>query len=230
MIRASAVVVLALVLAGCGTAGGHGTATLWVTRDRGRQVLFTGSVPAGITAMQALERVQKVTTHYGGRYVQSVDGVSGSLTGEQDWFLFVNGVEADVGATSVKLRPGDVEWWDYRSWAHGQMTVPVVAGAFPEPFLRGFEWAKPGVATVFAADKGVARALAKEVRGSVSAKAMPGSRGTLDDVVVSSRVPAGSVSIEQVKQHGVTLTLGTAIAKRLAKNPKAIRFRFGVKP
>ena len=45
------VLALALVLAGCGGGErGHGTATLWVTRDRGAQVLFAGTVPAGLTA------------------------------------------------------------------------------------------------------------------------------------------------------------------------------------
>jgi Domain of unknown function (DUF4430) len=221
MIRASAVAVLALVLAGCGTTGGHGTATLWVTRDRGRQVVFTGTVPAGITAMQALERVQKVTTHYGGRYVQSIDGVSGSLSGEKDWFFFVNGVESDEGATSVKLESGDVEWWDYRSWAHGQMSVPVVAGAFPQPFLRGFEWAKPG-ATVVATDASLARRLAKEVRGTV------GAHASGNEILVSSTVPSSTLRIAQ-KGDAVVLTLGTAIAARLAADPAALRYRFGVK-
>ena len=54
--RTSALLLLALALAGCGGVREHGKATLWVTRDRGSQVLYAGSVPAGLTAMQALER------------------------------------------------------------------------------------------------------------------------------------------------------------------------------
>ena len=45
---------LVLALAGCG--GDSGSATLWVTRDRGEHVLLVARVPAGLTAMQALER------------------------------------------------------------------------------------------------------------------------------------------------------------------------------
>src|SRR5205823_3931650 len=41
------------LLAGCGGAGGGGKATVWVTRDEGRHVVLTGTVPAGLTAMQA---------------------------------------------------------------------------------------------------------------------------------------------------------------------------------
>ena len=156
-----------LALAGCGGEHTHGTATLWVTSDRGAHVLFTGKVPAGLTAMQALVRVQKVSTRYGGRYVQSIDGVSGSLSAEKDWFFFVNGVESGTGAAEVRLRPGDVEWWDYRSWRGGGMSVPVVIGAFPEPFLHGFQWAKPGATVLYwePRDAAAARRLAAEVGG-----------------------------------------------------------------
>ena len=34
-------------LAGCGGSADGGEATLWVTRDRGAEVLVTASVPAG---------------------------------------------------------------------------------------------------------------------------------------------------------------------------------------
>ena len=68
-VRLAAVLALALALAGCGGGGReHGTATLWVTRDRGGQVVFAGSVPAGLDGIQAVERKLKVTTRYGGRY------------------------------------------------------------------------------------------------------------------------------------------------------------------
>ena len=49
--RHAVVLLLALVLAGCGSGGrGHGTATLWVTRDRGTHVVYAGEAPAGATA------------------------------------------------------------------------------------------------------------------------------------------------------------------------------------
>ena len=36
--------------------------------------------------------------------------------GTRDWFFFVNGIEADVGAAEYELSPGDVVQWDYRDW------------------------------------------------------------------------------------------------------------------
>ena len=100
--RRSALLLLALVLAGCGANGrGHGTATLWVTRDRGAHVIFSGPVPAGSDGIRTVERKLKVTTRYGGRYLESVNGIAGSLTKQSDWFFYVNGIE---GARIVGVR------------------------------------------------------------------------------------------------------------------------------
>jgi hypothetical protein len=123
-------------LVGCGGSA-HGSATLWITRDRGAQVALTRQVPAGLTAMQALDRVADIETRYGGRYVQSIGGVAGSLQERHDWFYFINGYEGDRSAAEYRLRAGDVEWWDFRSW-QTQMRQPIVVGAFPEPFVHGF--------------------------------------------------------------------------------------------
>jgi Domain of unknown function (DUF4430) len=124
-------------LAGCGGAE-HGEVTLWVTRDRGAQVILERTVPAGLTAMQALDRVADIRTRYAGRYVQEINGIRGSLSTRHDWFYFINGYEADRSAAEYRLHNGDVEWWDFRSW-QSLMRAPIVVGAFPEPFLHGFD-------------------------------------------------------------------------------------------
>jgi hypothetical protein len=133
---AVALVLAVAVLAGCGGEE-RGKATLWITRDRGAQVILDREVPAGLTAMQALDRVADIETRYGGRYVQAINGIEGSLADRRDWFYFVNGYEADRSAAEYRLREGDVEWWDFRSW-ETRMREPVVVGAFPEPLLHGF--------------------------------------------------------------------------------------------
>src|SRR5262245_53367118 len=111
-------VALALVLLpGCGRErAGSGRATLWVTRDRGATVLAARTVPAGLTAMQALDRDLDVKTRYSGRFVQSIEGVAGDASKQRDWFWFLNGIEADRSAADYRLHAGDVEWWDFRSW------------------------------------------------------------------------------------------------------------------
>jgi hypothetical protein len=134
----SRVAVLALfgaLAAGCGGASSSGRATVWITRDRGARVLHVAQVPAGLTAMQALTRVAKVKSRYGGRYVQAVDGVEEHS--RHSWFYYVNGYLADRSAAEYVLHKGDLEWWDYRSWQDPAQN-PVVVGAFPEPFLHGY--------------------------------------------------------------------------------------------
>lgn len=138
----AAALAAAALLAGCG-GGGGGRATLWVTRDEGRTLLVDAQVPAGETALQALDRKTAITTRYGGRYVQSVNGIAGSITARSDWFYFVNGIEPERGAQEYRLHAGDVLWWDFRDWGRDGQNVPVVVGAFPEPFVHGFAGAVP---------------------------------------------------------------------------------------
>ena len=132
------VAVAALALSGCGGATSNaGRATLWITRDRGTKVLLDTNVPAGETLMRALRSKAKVDTRYGGRFVQSIDGLSGSAGAERDWFWFVNGLLGDRSAAEYRLHAGDVAWWDYRNWGSDFATA-VVVGAFPEPFRHGY--------------------------------------------------------------------------------------------
>ena len=130
--------------AGCGFGEGRaragGAATLRVTRDFGHEELGAmrlDKVREGDTVMRMLRSRFDVTTRYGGRFVQSVDGMSGQGAGGQvDWFFFVNGVEADKGAAEWEVRPGDRIQWDRRDWS-AAMRVPAIVGAYPEPFTSG---------------------------------------------------------------------------------------------
>ncbi len=138
----SPLLLLALALAGCGGEGptaADGAARLWVTRDRGRAVLVDTTVPAGQSLLRALRSKAKLTTRYGGGFVQSIDGVEGSARRHKDWFWFVNGLTGDRSAASYRLRNGDVAWWDYRDWSGDAQVLEVVPGAFPEPFLHGYD-------------------------------------------------------------------------------------------
>jgi hypothetical protein len=111
-----------------------------VTRDFGHERLGAvrvRKVRQDETVMRLLRSKFDVRTRYGGRFVQSIRGISGKgASGHEDWFYFVNGVEASVGAAEYTLSPGDVVQWDYRRW-DAAMRVPAIVGAFPEPFLHG---------------------------------------------------------------------------------------------
>lgn len=217
--RHAALLLLALAVAGCGGAREHGTATLWVTREDGANVVYAGKVGAGSDGIRTVEQKLKVTTRYGGRYLQSVNGIAGSLGAQRDWFYFVNGVEGDRSAAEVKLRPGDVLWWDYRHWNGATMHVPVVLGAYPEPFLHGFDWVKPG-ASVVSADRALAKRIAAQVGGAVNAKT------ATNFIVIGGKLTPDTARIRQFRK-GVLLELGTTTAQRLAADPTALRRRYG---
>jgi uncharacterized protein DUF4430 len=138
-----AVLLGALLAAGCGFGAGETTdqVTLTVSRDFGRarlEPVKTGKARTGDTVMRLLERDFDVQTRYGGGFVQEIDGISGGLEGgrQVDWFYYVNGIEADVGAAQSRIHPGDRIWWDHHDWSVA-VHVPAVVGAFPEPFLTG---------------------------------------------------------------------------------------------
>ena len=169
MRRAALAAALVVALAGCGSSsstGAAGHATLWVTRDRGAQVLHSASVPAGESVLQALDRVAKVKTRFGGRYVRGVDGLDEH--GNRAWFYYVNGYLADRSAADYRLRAGDLAWWDYRVW-HDPAQDPVVLGAFPQPFLSGYD-GKRRSAVVVSTDPR-ARAVAKRLHARIARRA-----------------------------------------------------------
>ena len=132
--------VVALTGAGCGLGAGRGTGgvTLTVTRGFGSSQIASISrakVPGSETVMRMLERSFRVSTRYGGGFVQSIDGISGG-SARLDWFYYVNGIEAPAGAASTSLNRGDRIWWDLHDW-RATNTIPAVVGSFPEPFVHG---------------------------------------------------------------------------------------------
>jgi hypothetical protein len=201
-----AALLLVLALAGCG--GNGGSATLWVTRDRGQHVLLVARVPAGLTAMQALERKANVKTSYGGRFVDAIDGVASAR--QRDWFYFVDGVPPSRSAVEVRLHGGDNLWWDYRSWRNPN-EVEAVVGAFPQPFLRG--------RAVVVGTGTLAGKLARLVHGRVAATAPSGA--------YELRISAGEGFRAVDARHFV---IGPGAAARLVANPSAFRFRYEVAP
>jgi hypothetical protein len=228
ILRAAAVVLAVAGLAGCANDRGHGTATVWVTRDRGAHVMLQRTVPAGLTAMQGLDRVADVKTSYAGRFVEAIDGVSGSLGKRRDWFYFINGYEADRSAAEYRLHDGDVEWWDYRSW-QGAMRQPVVVGAFPEPFLHGYNGKR--LPAVVAGPPGAAtRRLARLLRArQVTVTRFTQARGRHANLLVVEPSQVESFRALGSPNPGAPVTfVYTGNVRKLARRPEAFRFRYAV--
>lgn len=154
--------VLALLLAafaGCGFGEGatRGDVTLTVTRDFGGEALHEGideeTATEGDTVMRLLQDRYEVDTRYGGGFVQEIDGIGGGRAAGRrvDWFYYVNGIEAPVGAAERRVSAGERVWWDHHNWEVAQR-VPAVVGSFPEPFATGLEGKRFPVRLVCAGD------------------------------------------------------------------------------
>jgi hypothetical protein len=230
MKRLLPILVAAVALSGCGGSNAN-DATVWVTRDRGSVLVVSRSVPSGLTAIQAVERVADVDTSYGGRFVQGIDGVAGSASRQRSWFYFVNGIEADRGAAEYRVRAGDVIWWDYRSWKGAAMRQPVVVGAYPEPFVHGYAGhVRPAVVRYATKDAhAVALGLANAIgAASVERIGVPVAADANLLLVVAGprtftatlRSPGGSAG------SPVVFTISFDDAKRLLAHPELARQRY----
>jgi uncharacterized protein DUF4430 len=141
---AAALALCATAAAGCGLGPGkeNGEVELTVTRDYGTKLMErkTESIRESDTVLRVLDRSAEITTRYGGGFVQSIDGLSGSQSGgrSSDWFFYVNGIESPIGSAQYDVSGGDRIWWDYRDWT-AAMRVPAVVGSWPEPFAHGFQ-------------------------------------------------------------------------------------------
>jgi len=129
-----------VLLGGCGFGAGPGTqdASIEVTSNFGSKLIGSASEPhvsGSETVMSLLERHFKVSARYGGGFVQSIDGHTGS-SNHVDWFYYVNGILAPKGAAATDINKGDHVWWDLHNWAATQ-SIPAVVGSYPEPFTNG---------------------------------------------------------------------------------------------
>ena len=119
------------------------TVRVVTTQNFGQELMFdeTLEVLPGTSAMAALIKVAEVETAYGGGFVNAINGVRSGSTGSQsmkmDWFFYVNGIQASIGALDYELHDGDIQHWDFRDWSFHHF-IPAIVGDFPEPFRHGY--------------------------------------------------------------------------------------------
>jgi hypothetical protein len=194
--------------------------------------VLVATVPAGLTAMQALDREADIETRYGGRFVQSIEGVEGDIGARRDWFYFINGFEGDRSATDYELRDGDVEWWDYRSWRK-RMREPVVVGAFPEPFAHGFAGKPRPVSVRYAKGaRGGAAAIGRLLRASSVAPLSVAAPADAHLFVVAAKTGGTFTAAprEGAGEPGAPVRfVFSGDAEALARDPDRYRFQYEVR-
>jgi Domain of unknown function (DUF4430) len=120
-------------------------ATIRISKDFGHETVHFAQVPVkeGDTVMDILKNSgTTITTSYNGGFVESIAGIasqfrSGDATSKKvDWFYYVNGQMAEVGAAEYPVFPGDQILWDYHTWEYAIQT-PALIGNYPHPFVKG---------------------------------------------------------------------------------------------
>ncbi len=123
-----------------GRAPTAGEVRLIVSQHFGTTVMLDETVPwkQGLAAMTLLAERARIDTEYGGGFVSGINGVKSTFGGASsaqaaDWFYWVDGIMAGVGAADYRLHGGDTVWWDFHQWAHA-MSIPATLSAFPAPW------------------------------------------------------------------------------------------------
>lgn len=142
-----ALLAVALLLTGCAgnpeSAGTIEPVTVLVTRDFGREILAEKAVVPmeGDTVMDLMMEHFEVETAYGRGFVNAIDGLASGYTdgggaggrAKTDWFYYVDGIMAEVGADQIAAADAGHIAWDYHDWG-GEMYVKTRIDAWPERF------------------------------------------------------------------------------------------------
>ena len=119
---------------------GAGEVRLIVSQHFGATVMHDEVVPwqKELDVMTLLAEHARIDTAYGGGFVSAIDGVKSTFGGVSsaqaaDWFYWVDGIMAGVGAADYQLHGGETVWWDFHQWAHA-MSIPATLSAFPAPW------------------------------------------------------------------------------------------------
>jgi hypothetical protein len=149
-------VIMLLIISGCSSAAdiGEGSAkskpgqpeektesnfTIMLSRDFGQAALDERQVEliSENSLLQYMEAEHQITTGYGGGFIVGINElVSAQSEGKNfDWFFFVNGTVAGVGADQLKPTAGDIVWWDYHTWSNAAGQSAVI-GCYPQPLVN----------------------------------------------------------------------------------------------
>lgn len=116
-----------------------------ITRDFGKEKLDSKVLNfiSETTVMDMMEDYFDIETAYGGSFVNSIGGLKSGFTDEKskkkmDWFYYINGRFAEIGAADYDILPGDIIIWDYHDWS-SEVRMTSIIGAYPNNFVNDLE-------------------------------------------------------------------------------------------
>jgi len=175
-------------------------ATLTATAGYGATELLSARVDPDQSVMRALRGATEVDTAYAGAFVNGMLRHPSDHGGQSDWFFFVNGIAAPVGAKDVTVHDGDAIWWDYRAWPL-LISTPAVVGAWPAPLVLPGD-RSPAVA----ADAPLAAALEAD-GGRLAAGQSPWRARVGASDALAARDPAWRRALADPDAAGLTATI-----------------------
>ncbi|SHK22688.1 DUF4430 domain-containing protein [Tepidibacter formicigenes] len=140
-------IILTFSLIGCSdtSVSGNENINLIVSKDFGNEQIYDEELgfKKDTSVMEVMEENLEIETAYGGGFISSINGIKSGFTGSKnkkklDWFYYVNGNLAQVGADDYYLNPGDSVIWDYHDWSN-EMYISSIIGAYPKNFTNGYE-------------------------------------------------------------------------------------------
>lgn len=94
------------------------------------------------TVMECIQEKFNVETAYNGGFVNSINDIESGYTNKEsrvkkDWFYYVNGYSAVIGADEYFIDNKSQIIWDYHSWDKGNYSQCII-GAYPLNFTKGY--------------------------------------------------------------------------------------------
>lgn len=118
---------MAMLITGCGKGKETKEVNLIVSKNFGEEVIFSSKVEfeEGLSVMDILVDNLDVETAYSGGFVNSIEGIKSTFKEDpknpKDWFYYIDGEEARIGANSNFPEGGEEIVWDYHSWSMKDM-------------------------------------------------------------------------------------------------------------
>jgi len=116
------------------------SASIIITKNFGNYTIQQDdiTIPKGTSALEALKKVAKVETNYGGGFVSSINNLRSNYPDKKfDWFYYVNGFLANKGAASYIINEGDLIRWDYHTWEFHHQSA--ILADYPRQIINGYE-------------------------------------------------------------------------------------------
>ena len=112
-------------------------AVMIISLNFGEKEFLKKVVSPGESVLDGLKSIANVSTAYGGKFVTGINNITSDPENHRDWFYYVNGILANVGASDYIIKKGDVVRWDYHSWDKLSFVSAEIMD-FPSMFTHGY--------------------------------------------------------------------------------------------